>query len=667
MLQSIYNHILPLFFDHFYKQKDIVMMCQFTSSQMLNAEINKITNSIALVPLSEIDETIQSLIKNVEKNRSFANLETKENLNKLKMVLEQKQKTNLGMNIQILCNSLFDQAFQKPCEEEFKTTSEVRLHYVSLSSISTENVVCLEMKRHQQAYASLTRRLTPAQQQEITLLIQQQGKEIDKLCEAAKSGNLNHPIFDKNNMQQFPCLALAAFKEAKLSSEDFSALMVYWSILKHHDEKEIQTVKLFNEDGNVNPQAQAMLQNTMKLHYSPKRTSYQSNELSEEQFTQFYEELKNLSPLQQQFWIIEDLQGELHKAPYEDAVVASLRMANGTTSISQAIFEDTGINTFSRIEGSSKRIIPTLSMVQAFLNAKYETPVQLETIIGFGNIEDLRRNGLTLTRIVSLAFPFEECSNFDRADGFMCHQVYDMTYHDAIYHGDVVSAIPPSHQQAYIFLADAIQEACHHPKYEGNMEIKALSEEFYNRLVDMEFEVYRQEPMPSLINCLHFCLTDCLTMSALGRLSTQALMDKVNAKDADQKLTYEEVQTTLANSSLSGMRLLNMYTEQELMDEIGKIFVTKLSGTMSSQDLQEMSIQLGWAIRNNHRESTLSRLMYLQCPRKKYKGFPEAILGALDKYIQQRAVPAAGSMLRSSASSARKGFSHVLRMLFQGK
>lgn len=159
----------------------------------------------------------------------------------------------------------------QPAEREVEKKHRVEMAiYPTVSSIQKVRPpmeTIAQKEGHEQAYASLTRRFTPEQHKELAGVAQEFSKEIDELCHLVQRGNLDDPIFVKENTA-FPFLALAAFKDNKLSLEDFSAVMNYWSILQYHDKEEIATLKFFKENGEVDEEVKAMLRETMVLSYA---------------------------------------------------------------------------------------------------------------------------------------------------------------------------------------------------------------------------------------------------------------------------------------------------------------------------------------------------------------------------------------------------------------
>lgn len=496
---------------------------------------------------------------------------------------------------------------------------------------------------HQHVFSSLTRRLSVAQQQAISEIAEQRSKEIDELCAAAQKGDLEHPLFCQKNKNTFPQLALAAFKVRKLSLEDLCDILMFYAVLKYHDKKEIKIIKIFTEDGQVNLETKEILEGTMELNYkhSSLVKNVRSNRLSKQQFTKFYTELKKLSPLQQQFWVVKDLQGKLHDAPSKDYTAQALAQVNGESSISQIILEIIGTNTFGRIKDSGNRIISPLSLVQAYLNARFDRPIILEPIIGFGTIEDLYRNGLEHERIVSLAFPFEGLQDFIRADGYLIMQDYDMFYHDAVYHGNVVSAIPPTHRIAFIMLAEAIREVCNQPRFAYIEDLKSLAEKCFNRLVDMDYALYGHNQSLDPIICFFKSLDGYLTHSIISRLITQKLLLK--KEEVSRNLSRGEVDVILAENSRLGSKLTIKLKEKTLMEEIGKAFVEKISKATPRAELKYISLKLKSILieENTNKSLALSKPSCksakiddeMSKKEHKFSSFSEAISVALDAHF----------------------------------
>jgi hypothetical protein len=451
-------------------------------------------------------------------------------------------------------------------------------------------------RTHEEAYASVTRRFSNSQQQYISKIARENSKEIAELVAAAEEGDLKHPIFGKQNMEMFPFLALAAYKDNLLALGDFSAIMGYWSALKYHPEEEIIIYKLFKEDDSIDLEVKAMLQKTLMYTNPEAAELFTTNILTEEQFAKFYAELHSLSPLQKQCMAVKDLDKILQEVYINDLVPTQLKpyqpflkMLNGETSIEKAIVEDTGINTFNEIE-HNYRLIPPLSMIQAFLNAKHAHPVQLDIILGNGTTADLHQNGLDDWRIVSLPFPLPEFDDFERADGFMVLRDYNMTFHDAAYHADVVSTIPPAHRRLYIFLADAIAKVSKQPIYAKNRDIQETSKRYYNRLVDMEFDSYRRKEVLDILTCFVINVAKVLPESCESRYVTYALIDRW--KNSDRSLSLKDISAFLVKVEEKVDVLMKKFSKRDYVMEIGRAFVSKMRTLIPEKALQEWASQL---------------------------------------------------------------------------
>ncbi|MBS0615477.1 MAG: hypothetical protein JSR58_02875 [Verrucomicrobia bacterium] len=239
----------------------------------------------------------------------------------------------------------------------------------------------------------------------------------------------------------FPFLVLSALQcewlDQKNGEMQAATALNFWSAYQFHDKNSqvIETIPLFQND-QVNPLAEPLLKETFK------RSIDNFEYLEGNKYVKFLEQMRQLPKSEQQFLLVPDIQ----KA--EDQTV------------SQAIKKNAHFNVFNRTphKGQTMRIVPSVGMMQAFLNAQYDEPVKITPRLYLSSIEQIRECGLTDTRDMMTSVPSKYKSNRcpDKADGYLAPW-YDFAYHD-FYHAHVCSAIGKAYRRAGIAASDALME-----------------------------------------------------------------------------------------------------------------------------------------------------------------------------------------------------------------
>jgi hypothetical protein len=190
-------------------------------------------------------------------------------------------------------------------------------------------------------------------------------------------------------------------------------------------------------------------------------------------------------------------------------------------------------------------------MMQAALDTKFkENGVKINPILGLGSLINIENNGLTHSREMSLPFPNVFYPR--EADYFLVPQEYDFIMHD-FYHAFIASYIPKNHQKAIILIAQTVNHIIKNKmlqKTEENLiNYDILSSQFYETLIDMEFQEYRmtQNEMKELIflNALY----NVVIKSELKFL--QGLTFKISQEDEFKGKSYEAEITNEANKRLT--------------------------------------------------------------------------------------------------------------------
>jgi hypothetical protein len=441
-------------------------------------------HSISLSQVYESIEAIQPLVSDLVKNKS--EIEKKVDTLRYQIesikALETVEKSSLESRLSLLDQELFSLGLEAICKktdlfphEFFKWQSNLDL-LEELEEISFREV--------------LISHLPPTELERIDQLAQEKLSEIDKLVETIHLCDwYQQPIFLHPNPDIFANLALAAVRAHKMKVIDFSAIMTYWTILRYHPISSIRKHQIFLKDGSMNPDFLRDFTYTLNFQFENAKTHLKSHLLTDKQIFDFGEEIKKLKPLHHQIWIVDDL--FFHHVQLAPNFMENVhQFVNKKFSIVQIIQKKIGINILNQLEDSNQRMIPFLSHMQAFLNQRHVNPVKLQSMLGEATIQDLYRNGLENTRIVSIPFPIDGFKDFDRADGLTVAHDYNMAYHDGIYHANTVSMIPVDHRLGFILFAESIQCTLSQEPFLQNAPLQAIGKRFYNRFIDMEFDFY---------------------------------------------------------------------------------------------------------------------------------------------------------------------------------
>lgn len=315
-------------------------------------------------------------------------------------------------------------------------------------------------------------------------------KEIAVLCHDLNTGDWGK-ILQKERLNNLPLDALLAFHDNKITGEQFTTLMTYWSAFSQLPPDEIVIKPIFGEDGEVDPDVKEWIEETVGLELGEKSTLHA-------QLETFFNKMKDKPKSEQSFLFIATdsyldakarLDGE--RAEKEAQVTSkSIQelLSNTEDTVCTAITKGAGFNVLHEFVHSRAfyRMIPSLGMMQTMLEAQgNKTTVIITPVIGLSTVEDIRENGLKGTREMALPFPGVELPI--TADFFSAPLDIDFIYHD-FYHSMVANAVPDEWRKKFVDVADAIVEL---RQEEQDDEVGKFLEELYERMIDMEHAFFR--------------------------------------------------------------------------------------------------------------------------------------------------------------------------------
>jgi hypothetical protein len=318
---------------------------------------------------------------------------------------------------------------------------------------------CPDVKEEGLFYDQLTERLNLLQMNDVQAFV-------------AALGTLD---FQSNEILQhpdLPYLAMDALRKGLIDPLQAATALNFWSALRYHGSpNDLQTIEIFHR-GAPNEEAISLMKQTFATGSVPF--------LDGPKFQTFMDNMLLLPPSEQRFLLVPDIQG--------DASLSTIARQNGgdhfKATISQVV-KDLEINVFNRVQ-PKMRMVPSVGMMQAFLNAQYEEPIEIKPKIYLSTAMQIRQCGLDDTRDMMMPFPDapEALGNSrcpQKADG---HQApwYEFPYHD-FYHAILASAIGKDFRRAAIAAADVVAAYANEPGTENREGLLQLS----SSLIDMDF------------------------------------------------------------------------------------------------------------------------------------------------------------------------------------
>jgi len=358
-------------------------------------------------------------------------------------------------------------------------------------------------------------------------------KEGEALCKTLKKSDWATIIKEyKQSPDNLATDGLKAFHDGKITMEQFSTLIFCWSLMKQFPDVEIHVQPIFDSNGEVNRAAERFLRQTFE---SCCLTKGQASFLDEKKFNTFLRNMKLQPDSENSFFFIktnkfeENLDNETRKT----------KTLDGTFTVTEEIYQ-AGVNVFGQFEneGTTHRMIPSLSMMQQFLAAYAgdTNAVKIIPVIGVSKLKDIVNNTKTDTRDIGLPFPGVELPK--QADKLAAPYDIDFIRHD-FYHSILASDVTPEHRRAFIAYANAILESKKQAK--DPFALRFLGQ-LNARIVDMEHPIFRQNmpntaELPNPTEAQKFLLAlSQQQMNALNRLlvgPVRELKKEDAAKDED--------------------------------------------------------------------------------------------------------------------------------------
>ncbi|USE34339.1 hypothetical protein [Endozoicomonas sp. SCSIO W0465] len=274
-----------------------------------------------------------------------------------------------------------------------------------------------------------------------TFIIRQLSKvtseQIDRIIQCCDNPSLITkdylPVFQS---EDFPYVALRAFRDGKINCNEFSTLISLHGIYKENIENssafKITYEALFDQNGNPNHKSWKAVEKTLEKSNKQERTIFIYD--IENTVKEMQGRLKSARPLEAGYWHY-DIPDASEKSTIADVI------------------REAGSWTLSRYD--DQEMLPSITMRQALVDSAFgEEAHQINPVIGVSSTDDVRLGGLGRYR--DFALPFPENPLPTTADYLPAPTIADFQQHD-FYHLIRVSLLKNKDIDLYIAIGDELQ------------------------------------------------------------------------------------------------------------------------------------------------------------------------------------------------------------------
>lgn len=440
------------------------------------------------------------------------------------------------------------------------------------------------------------------------------GNRVSALCDFLAKGDWEGIIEsykEKEGVQpdDLAIDALGAFHDKRISLEQFCTLIFRWSLGKDFPGEEIQTIRLFDKAGNINPSAEEFIVQTLKASGSEKGKYVF---LNKDEIARFFEKMKLLPESEKVFFCL-----KTKPVPLFDLLAAACAISDNTRTITEEVRDSIGVNVFNTftVNEETYRMVPSLGMMQQFLlvHSGDLQAVKIAPTIGLSSRQDIENNGMNGTR--EMALPFPGITLPKESDLVLAPYDVDFWAHD-FYHAIIASQIPSKARKAFIDVSKAIQEV---NAEEVDPTIKNFLDEYYERVVDMEHGLYRKQAVgDSQFDTTTPGLTFLSSLTSAMSLSFLRMAVKLNRA---------EVAATLFDLEIKYVPLLK---EAEIMEKIVSKLPKKFSikAQITSIDLEKFYIKMDEM--KQTAQQTLQKIPQMSLEELRASGLPENLNEEID-------------------------------------
>lgn len=245
--------------------------------------------------------------------------------------------------------------------------------------------------------------------------------DVKAVVQAIETWDFTLPILQNKDLPYFILEALRrGLLDPVQGTHQVATTLNFWAALQYHQGP--QDLKLIRFDS---PEANEIFDETFKGYLKGDKREI------------FMKKMSQLPASEQAFLMVPDLQKNNVKS---------------TFTVSQVIGNT--LKVFNRVK--SMRLVPSIGMMQAYLDAEFDEPVRIKPIIYLSTQKQIRENALKSTRDMMMPFPDNLGNNHcpPKAD-FLSAPWYDFPYHD-FYHAVLASAVGALYREVGIVASDAV-------------------------------------------------------------------------------------------------------------------------------------------------------------------------------------------------------------------
>lgn len=315
-----------------------------------------------------------------------------------------------------------------------------------------------------------------------------------EVADALNQNNLLSPILLNKD---FYFYALLALEKGLITGMAFTTAQIFHNTASEHQLDEMQIVPLF-KDNQVNPEASDMVDQTSEILSdvkfatkelrtkavnailaqkgvpNPQLPSY----LSPQEKAKFFEIMKTLPPLEQQYLVVPDNRSRV--------VSNDLELIINDHILQSLAVRGCGILSRFTINGRQYLAMPSKGMVQAYLIAKFgDNAVTMVTREGLAPFEDMQNMILKGQRPAAIDSSMHP---IDKADGYKLVRKFNECFLHDVYHAILMSYIPKEERLKCYGIGVLFQKALKELHSVGEIEdLQAM----YASMIDMEHSHYR--------------------------------------------------------------------------------------------------------------------------------------------------------------------------------
>lgn len=381
-------------------------------------------------------------------------------------------------------------------------------------------------------------------------------------------------------MEVLPWDALAAFEMDKISSYQFTTILIFWSVFTQYSDCEIFYQRLFDEQGKTDREAKHSINQTV-LKDPNRLSSFRSSvDIAEGVNCQtvgtFFELMKRQPKSECGFFYfkIPMPKARFHQMGLLNENGVDFRIEE-TRKISEVLLHKAEFNVFGYFVRNQETymMVPTLTMMQQFLTANVgpENVVYISPHLGVSSEKEIMLNGENNTRDMGILFPGVALE--ETADNYCAPTALEYLKHD-FYHAYVSSMIPKEFRHEYIRFSKCALEV---EEEIENPFAKDFLHDYYLNLIDMDFGIFRTTRSDATflkrIFVSFFELIQNLPMS-----TNKAIIKSLGSKVMDEKL-YENLY------NVERVKLMYILTQEKVAEKLAQKIEKKMGKNKFSTPL----------------------------------------------------------------------------------